>query len=84
MRREILGKHVKSILASKAMDKEFFLKKSTGTILEGKRVVVSVIVTGPDTAHLDWCHPKRIELGIEQGLVEQEFANHVVSGGPGS
>ena len=66
------------------MAKEFFLKKSTGTIFEGKRVVVSVIVTGPDTARLDWCHPKRIELGIEQRPVEQEFANHVVSGGEGS
>ena len=84
MRREILAKHVKSISLPKSIDKEFFLQKATGIIFEGKRVVVSVIVTGPDAARLDWCHPKRIELGIEQGPVEQEFANHVVSGGPGS
>ena len=84
MRREILGKHVKNILQSKAIDKEFLLKKSTGTIFESRRVVVSVIVTGPDTARLDWCHPKRIDLGIEREPVEQEFSNHVVSGGPGS
>jgi len=84
MRREILSKHVKNILLSNAVDKKFFLKKATGSIYEGKRVVCSVIVTGPETARLDWCHPKRIELCIEQAPVEQEFSNYVVSGGPGS
>ena len=84
MRREILSKNLKTILASKAVDKDFYLKKATGSIYEGKRVLCSVIITGPETARLDWCHPKRINMGIEQGPVEQEFANYVLSGGPSS
>ena len=71
MRREILSKNLQKIVAGKAVDKEFFLKKATGSIYESKRVVCSVIITGPETARLEWCHPKRIELGIEQALVEQ-------------
>ena len=84
IRREILSKNLQSILASKAADKDFYLKKVTGSVYEGKRVVCSVIITGPESARLDWCHPKRIELGIEQAPVEQEFSGFVVGGGPGS
>jgi len=84
VRREILSKNLQKIVASKKVDKEFFLKKATGSVYENKRVVCSVIITGPETARLDWCHPKRIELGIDQAEVEQEFSNFVLSGGPGS
>ena len=83
MRREILSKHLKAILATKVGDKDLFLKKSTGSILENKRAICSVIITGPESARLEWCHPKRIELGIEQAPVEQEFSGFVIGGGPG-
>ena len=84
IRRHKFAKHRQSILASKAVDKDLYLKKVTGSVYEGKRVVCSVIITGPESARLDWCHPKRIELGIEQAPVEQEFSSFVVGGGPGS
>ena len=88
IRREILSKNLCTILSGKAVDKEFSLKKATGSIYEGKgrdrRVVCSVVITGPESARLDWCHPKRIELGIDQGPVEQEFSGFVLGGGPGS
>ena len=84
MRREIISKNLQKIVAWKAVDKQFFLKKTTGSIYENKRVVCSFIIIGPETAQPEWCHPKRIELGIEQALVEQEFSNFVFSGGPHS
>ena len=84
MRREILAKHLRAILASKVADKTLFLKKQTGSVLEGKRAICSVIITGPESARLEWCHPKRIEMGIEQVPVEQEFSAFVIGGGPGS
>ena len=84
MRREILAKHLRSILAPKVADKDLFLKKQTGSVLENKRAICSVIITGPESARLEWCHPKRIELGIEQAPVEQEFSAFVIGGGPGS
>ena len=84
MRREILSKHLKAILATKVGDKTLFLKKTTGSVLENKRAICSVIITGPETARLEWCHPKRLELGIEQAPVEQEFSGFVIGGGPGS
>ena len=84
MCREILSKHLRSILASKAVDKHLNFKTTTGSVFEGKRVVCSVVITGPESARLEWCHPKRIELGIEQAPVEQEFSGSVVGEGPGS
>jgi len=84
MRKEILCKHLKGILENLAIDKTFFVKKATGSIYADKRVVVSVVITGPESARLDWCHAKRIDLGIDQGAAELSFSSHVVSGGPGS
>ena len=88
IRREILAKNLCTMLSGKAVDKEFSLNKATGSVYVGKgrdrRVVCSVVITGPETARLEWCHPKRIELGIDQGPVEQEFSGLVLGGGSGS
>ena len=88
IRREILGKNLCAILAPKKIDAVFSLKKATGSVYEGtgnnKRIVCSVVITGPESARLDWCHPKRIDLGIEQAPVEQEFSGFVIGGGSNS
>ena len=84
MRRDLLAKNLKSIPASKTVDKEHFIENYTGSLYGNKRVLVSVVITGPETARLGWCHGRRIELGIEQAPVEQELSNSVFSGGPGS
>ena len=84
MRKEILCKHLKGILEGLAIDTTFFVKKATGSIYADKRVVVSVVITGPESARLNWCQAKRIDLGIDQGAAELAFSSHVVSGGPGS
>ena len=84
MRKEILSKPLKGILEGLSISTTFFVKKATGSIYADKRVVVSVVITGPESARLDWCHGKRIELGIEQAAAELSFSSHVVTGGPGS
>ena len=65
------------------MDKEFFVKNHPGPLYCDKRVLVFVVITGPEFARLDWCSGKRIELGIDQAAVEQQFANYVATGGAG-
>ena len=84
MRREILSKHLKTILEKLANNGEFFVKKTTGSVYSGSRVVVSVIITGPESARLDWCHAKRIELAIDQAEAETAFGQYIVSGKSGS
>ena len=84
MRKEILCKHLKGILVGLSPNAEFFVKKETGSIYSGNRVVVSVIITGPESARLDWCHAKRIALAIDQAEAESAFAQYVVTGRPGS
>ena len=84
MRKEVLTKRVQTILSSLSPDKQFFSKKSLGSVYCDRRVVVTVQITGEETARLLWCHAKRIELGIDQGAAEEQFAQYVVAGGSGS
>ena len=84
MRKEVLTKRLLSVLGPLAIEKQFFAKKSLGSIYCDGRVVVSVQITGEETARLLWCHAKRIELKIDQATVEEEFAHYTVAGGPRS
>ena len=81
MRKEVLAKRLQAILSPICIDKQFFVKKSSGTIYTDRRVLVSVVLTGEDSARLVWCHPKRIECHIDQAAVEEAFGHYVLSGG---
>ena len=82
--RESMSKHLKTILEGLATNKTFFVNKFYGSVYCDKRVFASVVITDPESAVLDWCHGKRVELGTEQADVEQQFSNYVVAGGSGS
>jgi len=88
MRREILSKRLKDILETQPSSVEnstqYLVKKVYGSIYADNRVVVSVVITGPESARLDWCHPKRIALQLDQAAVEAAFNAHVITSGPGS
>jgi len=84
MRREVLAKRLKGIISPHCIDKEFFVKKSSGSLYCDRSVVVSVVLTGEESARLQWCHPKRIELKLEQAVVEEAFGQYVLSGGQSS
>ena len=84
IRKEVLAKRLQTIITPMCSGKETAVKKSSGSVMVDKRVLVSVQLTGEESARLNWCHAKRIELAIEQEAVEQAFGHFVVSGGPGS
>ncbi len=80
IRREVLAKNLKDILLPLVGTKQVFLRKSTGSLLVDRRVLASIFITGELSARIQWFHPKRIELAIEQDVVEEQFAALV--GGP--
>ena len=83
-RKEVLAKRLQGIISPMCIDKEFFVKKSSGTLYTDRRAVVTVVLTGEESARLEWCHPKRIELKLVQEDVEAAFSQYVVSGGQSS
>jgi hypothetical protein len=84
IRKEVLAKRLQTIISPMCPGKEMGVKKASGSVTVDRRVLVSVQLTGEESARLNWCHAKRIELKIEQEAVEQAFGHFVVSGGPGS
>ncbi len=79
-RREILAKNLKDIVQPLVGDKQIFVRKTTGSIMVDRRVLATVFINGEHSARIQWFHPKRIALAIEQDVVEQQFA--AVVGGP--
>ena len=83
-RKEVLAKRLQTIISPMRADKEFFVKKSSGSIYCESRVVATVFLTGEESARIDWCHPKRIELKLVQEDIEAAFSHYVVAGRPSS
>jgi len=83
-RKEVLAKRLQAIISPMCFDKEFFVKKSSATLYTDRRALVTVVLTGEESARLEWCHPKRIELKIVQEDVEAAFSHYVVAGGQSS
>ena len=81
MRKEVLAKRLQTIIQPLCIDKELYVKKSSGAIYTDRRVLVSVVLTGEESARLNWCQPKRIECKIDQAVVEEAFGHYVFSGG---
>ena len=84
MRGEVWAERLQGIISPRCIDKEFFVKKSSGSTYCDRRVVVSDVLTGEESARLQWCLPKRIELQIDQAVVEEAFGRYVLSGGQSS
>ncbi len=81
-RREILAKNLKDIIQPLIGSKQVFVRKSTGSVMVDRRVLATEFINGEHSARVQWFHPKRIELAIEQDVVEQQFA--AIVGGPAS
>ena len=80
IRREVLSKALKEILQSAVPGKQFFVRKSTGSVMVDRRVLCTVFITGEQTARLAWVHPERIQLGIDEASVGTQFS--AIIGGP--
>jgi hypothetical protein len=81
VRMEIVGKALCTFLESSVANKKFYLRNQTGTVFVDKRPLFSVVITGELSGRLDWNHPKRIELGLDQGVLEERFKTLVAVGG---
>ena len=81
MRKEVLAKCLQSIIQPLRIDKDLCIEKSSGSFYTDRRVLLSVVLTGEESARLNWCHPKRIECKIDQAVVEEAFGHYVLSGG---
>ena len=84
VRKEVLAKRLQCIVSPMRVDKTFYVKKSSGSVYCDKRCVATIVLTGEESARIDWCHPKRIDLNIVQEDVESAFSHYVVAGGPSS
>ena len=82
--KEVLANRLPTIISPMCPEKEFFVEKSSGTLYNDRRAVVSVVLTGEESARLEWCHPKRIDCKIVQEDVEAAFSHYVVAGGQSS
>ena len=80
IKREILSKELASIFSTIVPSSSLFGRKSTGSVFVDRRVLATVHVTGEDQAKINWFHPKRIQLSIQQEDVEQQFS--ALLGGP--
>ena len=80
IKREILSKELASIFSTIVPTSTFFVRKSTGSVFVDRRVLATVFVTGENQAKINWFHPKRIQLNIEQAHVEEQFL--ALLGGP--
>jgi hypothetical protein len=84
VKREVLAKHLRVLVQSHVQGKEVWCKKATGTLFVDKRRLVTIHVQDESSARLDWAHSKRIDLKIDQGVVEEAFKALLLDGGPSS
>ena len=85
IRREVLSKLLKDFVQQQiGQAKQVFLQKASGALFVDKRRLLSVHITGESSARIDWDHPKRIGLQLDQAPVEEKLRTLVVGGGGGS
>jgi hypothetical protein len=80
IRKEVLSKGLREIISPLLpANKELFVRKSTGSIMVDRRVVVSVVIVNETETTLSWNHAKSSELGLVEADIMQQFL--VVAGG---
>jgi hypothetical protein len=80
VRMEILCKELQEFLVQRFPEKEFWIRKLTGTILVNRKPLVQVQIKAEDKARLSWNLVSRTSAGIEQDEVETAFAALVAKG----
>ena len=81
VKKEVLSKLLRDLVQSHVQGKEVWVKKSIGTLFVDKRRLVTIHIQGEAEANLDWSHVKRIDLKIEQGVIEEAFKAILLNGG---
>ena len=82
VRREILCKDLKDIVAPHIQDQNIFIQKSTGSIMVQRRVLASIVVTGTISARIQWMPAQRIKYKItDEVRAAIEVAFSALTGG---
>ena len=81
VRKEVLAKGLKGILQATSIEKEFFVRRQDGLVFVDRRPLVSVKIIDEQKTRLSWNHAKRIDIGMEQEPVEEQFATLATAGG---
>jgi len=79
IQREVLSKILRDIVQPKIQGKQVWLQKVTGTLFVDRRKLCIVHVISEDATRLEWIHTKRIELGLDEGPISEEFKSAVAS-----
>jgi hypothetical protein len=80
VRKEVLAKALKNIIAPLLPQKDVYLKRATGAIYVDKRVLATIHIVDEIDATINWSHTKRIQLALDQKAVEQEFLAQATTG----
>ena len=74
IKKEIMGKVLRDIISTMLpQGKEAFLRRTTGSIMVDRRVLVNVVVQNENSVALAWYHAKRIELKLDEAKVREQF-----------
>ena len=80
IKKEVCAKRLRDIVQDfLGVEKQVFVRKSTGSVLVDRRVLASMIIVDENVVKIGWFHAKRVELRLEQEKVEEQF--HLSLGG---
>ena len=72
IKREILSKNLKDIVAKK-ISKEVWVNKQMGTLYVDRRKLCVVHIVSEESYRLDWTHTKLHDLGLDEATLSEEF-----------
>ena len=73
VRREVLAKSLKDLVSKAIPDVNIFIKKSAGTLYIDKRPLVTVHISGPESARLTWNPDKVASYKLDLPRLEEGF-----------
>ena len=81
VRKEILGKALLDLLKANKPTADFTLQRVDAKIWANKRPLCFVKIVSESEAKISWMDSKRVQLGIDLGAIEPEFAKVVADKG---
>ena len=73
IRREILTRDLRDMLAKEFPQHTFFARREEGSIFESRRNLCTIYITSETSASLQFVHAERIRLSIEEGPIQAKF-----------
>ena len=85
IKREVATKTLRDLVQGLVpANKEVWAKRDAGTLYVDKRRLLTITIQGELSAHINWSHPKRVSLGLDQAQIETELRNFLLGEGGSS